>query len=227
MLTTHTSRHRLIRRSITAATLGALALLVTPSAASAHAELVRTSPANGAVLDTAPRAVALTFSEPVDVNSARIIDSHGTRVPSTSTYRGSTLTVRPRATLPDGLYTTTWHVTADDGHRESGAISFIVGTPSASGASQAIATTPKVATTLSGSHPGPLTVTMTNPASRGEVVWTSTALREPITWGVRSKGGKATAAGILPLPGEWTMTATLTGKGGTVVVVKGTATITS
>ncbi|HEY3194332.1 MAG TPA: copper resistance protein CopC, partial [Candidatus Dormibacteraeota bacterium] len=48
-----------------AAAAVALALAVLPRSASAHAELLQSTPGPGAVLDSAPAEVTLVFSEPV------------------------------------------------------------------------------------------------------------------------------------------------------------------
>src|SRR6185295_11963040 len=56
--------HRHVRR--TAALAAALAALVAPAAASAHPMLVRTDPTAGAVEDTSPPRIALTFADPVE-----------------------------------------------------------------------------------------------------------------------------------------------------------------
>ena len=45
--------------------LAALAVLVAPAAASAHANLVRLRPANGVVLATAPTAVRVLFDDAI------------------------------------------------------------------------------------------------------------------------------------------------------------------
>ena len=57
-------------------------LLGTWSAASAHAELVSTSPTAGAVLPTSPNQVVLTFSESIDAvpDSIRVVAGDGTAV---------------------------------------------------------------------------------------------------------------------------------------------------
>jgi len=68
MNTVHPADDRPSRRSATVlVTLAGilLALLLAPVRASAHAELVESDPADGAVLTEAPAAVTLTFTESV------------------------------------------------------------------------------------------------------------------------------------------------------------------
>src|SRR5215212_9817070 len=76
--------------------------VVTAGPAAAHAELVSTSPAEGARLDTPPQQVTLTFSEGVSVAAgyARVLDAKGNRIDSgTPAVSGDVLTVPLRSGL--------------------------------------------------------------------------------------------------------------------------------
>lgn len=120
-----------------AAALVALALvLLGASPAAAHAELVETDPAEGAVVDTAPETVTLTFDEPVRLTSQQIAvyDAGGDPVVSTAGASGAEVTVglSDAAGLDDGTYVVSWNVLSGDGHPISGALTFSVGAPSAS-----------------------------------------------------------------------------------------------
>ena len=115
------------------------AWLALSAPALAHGILRSASPAHGANLDSAPREVVLTFSEPVhpQASSAEVLDSQG-RVVSEGqevTQDGRTLRVRV-GQLPRGTYTVRWKVVSQvDGHTTSGFLSFGVrATPPASGA---------------------------------------------------------------------------------------------
>ncbi len=117
--------------------LVALAILLGASPpAAAHAELVDTDPAEGAVVETAPDTVTLTFSEPVRLTSQQIAvyDAQGDPVASTSGANGEEVRVdlAGAAELPDGTYVVSWNVLSGDGHPISGALTFSVGAPSAS-----------------------------------------------------------------------------------------------
>jgi copper transport protein len=103
-------------------------------AASAHAVLVATTPAGFQVLDAAPRAVSLRFSEPVDVAQAevRLVGPGGADVPDLSRPahpdgRLDTVAVAVPAGLADGTYTVTYRVISADSHPVSGAFAFSVG----------------------------------------------------------------------------------------------------
>jgi copper transport protein len=110
------------------------ALAVVPSA-SAHAILVSSTPANDAVVATAPKSVVLRFNEPVEsaFGSARVFDSQAKRVDDGRVARpdDKTVEVAIGRRLGDGTYTVTWRVVSTDSHPISGAFVFHVGAPGA------------------------------------------------------------------------------------------------
>src|ERR1044071_4466633 len=65
-------RRHLARAPLVTGVLAALALAL-PAAASAHATLVRTVPANGAVLAHAPRSVAVVFDDTIHVGHGNAV----------------------------------------------------------------------------------------------------------------------------------------------------------
>ena len=81
------------RLAALAVALGALAALVlgTAAPASAHAALIRTDPAAGSVVQTAPQRVVLTFSEGVllSADSLRVLDPRGANVASDQAQHAS------------------------------------------------------------------------------------------------------------------------------------------
>jgi copper transport protein len=116
-----------------ATALAAVAAVVCPAAADAHARLVRAEPPDAAVLAGAPRQVRLWFSEPVvrALSSAWLTGlDNGTR---------TELQVRTRAgdvpqlvialpQVPRGTYALSWRVLSrDDGHVEHGLLAYGVG----------------------------------------------------------------------------------------------------
>ncbi|WP_236666294.1 copper resistance CopC/CopD family protein [Nocardioides baculatus] len=120
-----------------AALLVALAIVLGGvSPASAHAELVSTDPEEGAVVETAPAEVTLTFNEPVRLTSQQIAvyDAEGDPVDASAGANGPavTVTLPGAADLADGTYVVSWNVLSGDGHPISGALTFSVGAPSAS-----------------------------------------------------------------------------------------------
>jgi len=97
----------------------------------AHAALIKTDPADGAVLVQAPAQFSLTFSEPVSPLVLTLVKPDGTPVPLTS-FRLSDQTVEvdnPQA-LKSGTHVLSWRVISADGHPVSGSLLFSIGAPS-------------------------------------------------------------------------------------------------
>jgi copper transport protein len=133
-------RHRTRRSGLAAgAALAAtvLAALALPAVASAHATLVRTIPADGAVLARAPRTVVVEFDDTVrsDGKSTVVANTTGNTVTAgTARAHGRTLTIPLRAQLADGDYSVRWSIVSDDGHHEVGVFAFSAGTGTPPGA---------------------------------------------------------------------------------------------
>ncbi|WP_413800304.1 copper resistance protein CopC [Streptomyces iranensis] len=112
------------------------ALSVGASSASAHAALTSTDPADGSVVQTAPREVTLNFSEGVLLSgdSVRVLDPKGKRVDTGKTAhvdgKSSTAAAGLHSGLPDGTYTVAWKAVSEDSHPVSGAFTFSIGAPS-------------------------------------------------------------------------------------------------
>ncbi len=134
-----------IRRPLAAAallaTLAALVfglLLAGAGPASAHAALTGSDPADGVVVDTAPKEVTLSFSEAIAVgdDSIRVLDPSGKRADTEAEPKdlseGSTVRygVALHSGLPDGTYTVAWQAISADSHPISGAFTFSIGAPS-------------------------------------------------------------------------------------------------
>jgi copper transport protein len=128
--------------------LGVLGVLVIPaSPASAHAALVRTSPAQNAIVATAPAAVVLTFSESVRpvAGKVTVIGPDGKRADTgTPNAAGKTVTIPLRSGGARGTYLVSFRVISADGHPVGGGYSYSVGAPSA---------TPPTATASGGVDP--------------------------------------------------------------------------
>lgn len=113
-------------------------LLAVAGPASAHAALTGSDPQDGAVVDTAPKAVTLTFSEQVAMGegSIRVLDPSGKRADTEDAPRDlhSDSTVKYGVSLhtglPDGTYTVAWQAVSADSHPVSGAFTFSIGAPS-------------------------------------------------------------------------------------------------
>lgn len=123
-----------------------LAGLAGPRAAFAHAGLVSSEPADGAVLEAAPAAITLRFNEPVRPLVARLIGPDGRTVllgvPQTA-GDGALVLALP-AGLARGTHVLSWRVTSDDGHPVAGGQSFSVGAPSLIGVAAVPAADPVV-----------------------------------------------------------------------------------
>ncbi|MFC9245216.1 copper resistance protein CopC [Streptomyces sp. NPDC057136] len=112
-------------------------VLAGASPASAHAALTGSDPQAGAVVDTAPEDVTLTFSEQIAIgdDSIRVLDPDGRRADDGAPREvgsGGAVQygVRLLAGLPDGTYTVAWQAVSADSHPVSGAFTFSVGAPS-------------------------------------------------------------------------------------------------
>ncbi len=114
--------------------LGALILVVVlallpGSPAGAHAELVSTTPGDGASLDAPPTSVDIAFSEDVSttLGGIRVLDRDGNRVDRGDIDdRGDTISVGLED-LDDGAYIVAWRVVSADSHPIHGSFTFTVG----------------------------------------------------------------------------------------------------
>jgi copper transport protein len=124
-----------VRPAVTALVALVALVLLAPAGASAHATLVRTSPENGAVVDSPPAQVTVTFDDTVRVSpgNAVVANSDSRSVlAGNAVAHGRTLTLPLRPRLPNGAYSVRWSIVSDDGHREEGVIAFAVGAGSSS-----------------------------------------------------------------------------------------------
>jgi len=108
-------------------------LVASAPVAGAHASLRSSDPADGAIVDVAPSAVELTFTEPPDpkLTVVHVLDSSGKQVESGSPQPVPRRRFEIRealGALPDGVYTVTWRTVSEtDGHVTAGGFSFGVG----------------------------------------------------------------------------------------------------
>jgi len=111
-----------------ALSVGWLLGVVGAAPASAHASLVRSSPADQASLASAPTTVTLTFDENIRMPSVVLV----TNADGSSVVQGKTTVVDntasiPVSTGPSGDFTVAYRVLSADGHPVSGRLSFSVG----------------------------------------------------------------------------------------------------
>lgn len=103
-------------------------LLLQPGEARAHAALVATVPADGALLDMAPTHVTLTFGEAVSPLVLKLLTPDGRLQPLTDVRaERQSLIVHLPPDLGAGTSVLSWRVASEDGHPVSGTVSFSIG----------------------------------------------------------------------------------------------------
>lgn len=83
-----TTRRRLLAPVLVLLT-ALLYVLAGAAPASAHTELVRSTPKDGAELGKAPAHLTLTFDEPVELSDVRVMTLDGDRLPVSRAPRGA------------------------------------------------------------------------------------------------------------------------------------------
>lgn len=118
---------------ITRVVLFVFYLLIPATTASAHANLVVSTPENGALLQDQPSVMSLEFSEDLDPGVSRVRLLNAISAPVVN-GPGEIDPDNPRVlkldlpTLPDGSYIAVWQVkSAVDGHITNGTVSFSIG----------------------------------------------------------------------------------------------------
>lgn len=99
----------------------------------AHASLLDTQPASGAILSEAPQEIILTFSEPASALAMHLINAEGERTelaPGDSVPSGNSIVVSLPAGGLRGTYVLSWRAASSDGHPIAGSVIFSVGAPS-------------------------------------------------------------------------------------------------
>jgi hypothetical protein len=115
------------QRIIGSILLAGLGVLAPISPASAHTDLVSTSPTADSDVLAAQETISLTFSEPPLVDGAAIVvmNSSGDILDSPApSLEGASLSIPWPADLTTGKTTIQWRATAQDGHVESGEFVF-------------------------------------------------------------------------------------------------------
>ena len=115
------------KRIIGAILLAALGIFAPMTSASAHTDLVSTSPTADSDVLAAQETISLTFSEPPLVDGAAIVvmNSSGDILDSPApALDGASLSIPWPADLSTGKVTVQWRATAQDGHVESGEFVF-------------------------------------------------------------------------------------------------------
>jgi methionine-rich copper-binding protein CopC len=116
--------------------LGTL-LPATAGPAAAHDVSTGTRPTKGAVLDSPPKQVELTFAKQLSRMGSRVqVTGPGGVLVSTGDPRvdGTVLTQALSEAMPAGTYTVVWHTASVDGHPVSGQYTFRLSGSSPTGA---------------------------------------------------------------------------------------------
>jgi copper resistance protein C len=103
---------------------------ISTSSAFPHAAMIRSNPVADAILQTAPREVAIFFSERIQAARSSIIveDANGSRVDngdSSVDANGRVMRVSLKS-LAAGTYNVTWRAQSADTHNSEGRYSFRV-----------------------------------------------------------------------------------------------------
>ncbi len=118
-----------VRRLVATVVLGAAAVLLVATPASAHASLLESNPAPGEILQTSPKTITLSFTEPVSTSlgALRVFNSESKRVDAGDVEIRNNVVELALPKLDDGSYAVTWRVTSEDAHPVTGAFAFQIG----------------------------------------------------------------------------------------------------
>lgn len=109
----------------------------TPSAASAHASLETSSPADNAVLETAPAEVELRFTSPVTAAKGSVTvfgpDAKEAQTGTPSEREDGKVVIQEVGVTGPGTHAVAYRFTSDDGHTITGSLTYHVGTKSQAG----------------------------------------------------------------------------------------------
>ncbi len=106
----------------------AITLLASQAPAFAHANLVETSPAQRAVLPSAPEVVILRFNETISALAFSFVTTDGSVLkPASVEAMDREVRVQPPRNLPFGTSLMNYRVVSADGHPVSGVLTFSIG----------------------------------------------------------------------------------------------------
>lgn len=111
--------------------IAASAALLFAGAASAHAHLVKSTPAANATI-LAPKTISLTFNEKLTPAFSKFelvmpaMNNMAVSVKTAVAKDGMTIVGTPKSALMPGAYKITWHAATSDGHKMDGAVDFTV-----------------------------------------------------------------------------------------------------
>jgi methionine-rich copper-binding protein CopC len=116
----------------TALTAVAAAILAAPPSAAAHAALISSIPRDTSTVAVAPRAVTLTFDQPIQADGAEVAvtDPAGSTVTAAAPQVRGAVVVQQVPVIGPGTFTVAYRVVSADGHPVQGVLSFTIGTGS-------------------------------------------------------------------------------------------------
>ena len=136
-------------RAVFVLALTAATLLGVTTAASAHSELVTSSPNDGQVLRKAPDSVSLTFNEDVQQSGGAIVvtgpDNKRYDVASGFAVVGTTASVPLRTATVSGQYAVSYRIVSADGHVVEESYAYRVTLPGSSTTAEPLVTTAPLA----------------------------------------------------------------------------------
>jgi copper transport protein len=140
-------------RAVVILALAVSCVVVSTTAASAHAALLRATPSSSQTLPRAPDQVALLFSEPLDpvFSSVRVQDASGQTIDSGDSHvdpeNSRLLVASLRTGLSNGVYIVRWRsLSAIDVHPDEGEYALFVGVPVTRDAAP-VSSTPQITAT--------------------------------------------------------------------------------
>ena len=106
-----------------------LAMLGSAPPAFAHASLVKSEPADGAVLADPPGAVTLVFDDAIEsaFTEVVVLDAEGTHQERGEPHVAGDTVTQPLAIIGAGVFRVSYRVAAADGHPVTGTLTFVVG----------------------------------------------------------------------------------------------------
>lgn len=124
-----------VRRIAAGLTLAAIATLAIAAPASAHDQLISSTPATDEQLATPPESITMTFSgellvldESLTGAVVLVVDESGKDwVAGDVTVEGRTVTAALAPGMPTAGYQVRWQVVSEDGHPIAGVVPFTVG----------------------------------------------------------------------------------------------------
>jgi methionine-rich copper-binding protein CopC len=171
-----------------------LLLAVVASPVLGHAELVASDPADGAVVDTPPATVTLTFSDGLNQSRSNfeLLDGSGSRVGTgRAAEDGDKVMTLGGLTLGAGAYSIRWVSVAEDGDVLRGELTFTV-----------TATTPTPTATPSGepsSAPGATASALPTPVAAASAAPPASPSPQPTTTGAVTTAADSGGNVVLPI----------------------------